>query len=115
MQAFAEGRGIVFVTGGLGPTTDDVTRESAAELFALPLRQDAAVAESDQLRLRTRGVPMMERILRQADVPEGAVVFPNANGTAPGLYLRRTPTAALRTPHLFLLPGPPRELEPMFR
>jgi nicotinamide-nucleotide amidase len=56
---------------------------------------------------------MTDRILRQADVPEGAEVLPNANGTAPGLYLKRNGARRLR--HLFLLPGPPRELEPMFR
>lgn len=104
---------VVFVTGGLGPTTDDITREAAAELFSLTLHQDAKVAEAIKLRLRTRGFPMTERILRQADVPEGAEVLPNANGTAPGLYLKRQ--AARRARHLFLLPGPPRELEPMFR
>ena len=104
---------IVFVTGGLGPTTDDITREAAAELFGLSLHRDADVAEAIRIRLRTRGVPMTDRILRQADVPEGAKVLPNANGTAPGLYLKRTDKRRHR--HLFLLPGPPRELEPMFR
>ncbi|MDQ6862136.1 MAG: nicotinamide-nucleotide amidohydrolase family protein, partial [Verrucomicrobiota bacterium] len=66
-----------------------------------------------KLRLRTRGFPMTDRILRQADVPEGAQVLANANGTAPGLYLKKK--SGKRTQHLFLLPGPPRELEPMFR
>ena len=113
MAAALKEADIVFVTGGLGPTTDDITREAAAELFSLTLHQDAKVAEAIKLRLRTRGFPMTDRILRQADVPEGAEVLPNANGTAPGLYLKRN--AARRPRHLFLLPGPPRELEPMFR
>ncbi len=103
---------IIFVTGGLGPTTDDITREAAAELLGLSLRRDAEVAEAITLRLRTRGYPMTDRILRQAQVPEGAQVLANANGTAPGLYLKKT---GERTQHIFLLPGPPRELEPMFR
>jgi nicotinamide-nucleotide amidase len=106
---------IIFMTGGLGPTTDDITREAAAELLRLPLRRDADVAAAITHRLKTRGFPMTDRILRQADVPEGAVVLPNTNGTAPGLYLAAKSGAADRTPHLFLLPGPPRELHPMFR
>ena len=113
MAAALKEADVVFVTGGLGPTTDDITREAAAELFSLNMQQDAKVTEAIKLRLRTRGFPMTDRILRQADVPEGAEVLPNANGTAPGLYLKRT--AARRSRHLFLLPGPPRELEPMFR
>lgn len=113
MAAALKEADVVFVTGGLGPTTDDITREAAAELFSLTLHQDPKVAEAIKLRLRTRGFPMTDRILRQADVPESAEVLPNANGTAPGLYLKRN--TARRTRHLFLLPGPPRELEPMFR
>ena len=108
MAAALKEADIVFVTGGLGPTTDDITREAAAELLGLTLQQDVKVAEAIKLRLRTRGFPMTDRILRQADVPEGAEVLPNANGTAPGLYLKRA--SARRDRHLFLLPGPPREL-----
>ncbi len=104
---------IVFVTGGLGPTTDDITREAAAELLGLPLHEDAQVAAEITLRLRSRGFAMTDRILRQAQVPKGAVVLPNVNGTAPGLYLEAVSSKA--TPHLFLLPGPPRELQPMFQ
>ncbi|MGZ5553818.1 MAG: competence/damage-inducible protein A [Chthoniobacterales bacterium] len=102
---------LIFVTGGLGPTTDDITREVTAELLGLALRRHEKVATAITKRLRTRGFPMTDRILRQADVPEGATVLPNENGTAPGLYLAATASS----PHIFLLPGPPRELEPMFR
>jgi nicotinamide-nucleotide amidase len=77
--------------------------------------RDEAVAAAITNRLKTRGFPMTDRILRQADVPEGAIVLPNENGTAPGLYLAAQTRDAGRTPHLFLLPGPPRELHPMFR
>ncbi len=112
-EAFSRAE-IVFVTGGLGPTTDDVTREAAAELLGLSLRQNTAVAEAITNRLRDRGFPMTDRILRQADVPNGAVVLANANGTAPGLYIAAGERNGARTPHLFLLPGPPRELQPMF-
>ena len=106
---------IVFVTGGLGPTTDDITREITAELLDLELRQDAGVVEAITQRLRRHGFPMTDRILRQAEVPEGARVLANDNGTAPGLYVAASNRSGMPTPHLFLLPGPPRELEPMFR
>jgi nicotinamide-nucleotide amidase len=106
---------VIFMTGGLGPTTDDITREAAAELLGLPLRRDEEVAAAIRHRLKTRGFPMTDRVLRQAEVPEGAVVLSNANGTAPGLYLAARTRETDRTPHLFLLPGPPRELHPMFR
>ncbi|MGI8820682.1 MAG: competence/damage-inducible protein A [Chthoniobacterales bacterium] len=106
---------LVFVTGGLGPTTDDITRETAAELLGIELSEDPETAAAITLRLRTRGFPMTDRILRQAQVPAGATVLPNANGTAPGLYLPAANIASGRRAHLFLLPGPPRELHPMFR
>ncbi len=106
---------VVLVTGGLGPTTDDITREAAAELLGLEMAEDATVAEAITERMRTRGFELTDRILRQAQVPTGALVLPNANGTAPGLYLASRNLQSGRSPHLFLLPGPPRELQPMFR
>ena len=102
---------LVFVTGGLGPTSDDITRDAAAELLGLTLRRDPKVVAAITTRLTSRGFPITDAVLRQADVPEGAVVLPNCNGTAPGLYLRQQRGSS----HLFLLPGPPRELHPMFR
>ena len=101
---------LVFVTGGLGPTSDDVTREAAAELLGLELEEDETIANAIRHRLSSRGWKLTDRILRQALVPRGAVILPNTNGTAPGLYFAR----AKHSPHLFLLPGPPRELQPMF-
>ncbi|MDQ2658947.1 MAG: competence/damage-inducible protein A [Verrucomicrobiota bacterium] len=112
LEAALAAADIIFVTGGLGPTTDDVTREAASELLEVELETDPAVAAKITQRLATRGFPMTDRILRQAMVPIGAEVLPNDNGTAPGLYLI---TQRALTKHLFLLPGPPRELEPMFR
>lgn len=104
---------VIFVTGGLGPTTDDVTREVTAELLGLELRHDPAVMNAITTRAATRGFRLTERVARQADVPEGATVLPNADGSAPGLYIAADQQK--NRPHLFLLPGPPRELHPMFR
>jgi nicotinamide-nucleotide amidase len=105
---------VVFVTGGLGPTTDDITREITAELLGLKLTFDERVMTAISQRFAQRGFKLTERISRQAYVPEGAEVFLNENGTAPGLYLRADINPAIHSPHLFLLPGPPRELQPMF-
>jgi nicotinamide-nucleotide amidase len=104
---------IVFVTGGLGPTTDDITREITAELLGLDLLADPELEHTITQRLRTRGIRLTNRILRQAQVPRGAEVLSNENGSAPGLYLAANLNGSI-APHLFLLPGPPRELQPMF-
>ena len=106
---------IIFVTGGLGPTTDDITREVIAALLSLELHQDETVLEAILERLTKRRIPFTNRISRQAQVPRGAIVLPNENGTAPGFYLRHNISETISSPALFVLPGPPRELQPMFR
>ncbi|CAN5420579.1 competence/damage-inducible protein A [soil metagenome] len=111
-ESFAQAD-IVFVTGGLGPTTDDITREITAELLGLDLVVDSELETIIRQRLRSRGIRLTDRILRQARVPRGAIVLPNENGSAPGLYLAAN-LGGTASPHLFLLPGPPRELQPMF-
>jgi len=107
---------LILITGGLGPTTDDITRDLVAELLGRPLRHDAAVMESIAGLFAARGLTVTDRVNRQAQVPEGATVLPNRNGTAPGLYLVCPPggLAGATGAHVFLLPGPPRELQPMF-
>ena len=106
---------LVLVTGGLGPTSDDLTRDLAAELLGRPLAEDAAIlaglrAFYDKIRR-----PFLPSIARQAQVPAGATVIENYHGTAPGLYLPPGKTTdGVDSPHVFLLPGPPRELRPMF-
>src|SRR5258705_8582780 len=79
---------ILFVTGGLGPTADDITREMVANLLGLELQKSPDLLASLQRRLRVRGIKWTSGIARQADVPTGAEVLPNQNGSAPGLYLR---------------------------
>ncbi|MBK8092390.1 MAG: competence/damage-inducible protein A [Verrucomicrobiaceae bacterium] len=110
----AERSDVVLVSGGLGPTNDDLTRESTAELLSLPLEPDETVLAHLTNYFAKRGKVLSESNKRQAMVPRGAVVLPNPLGTAPGLFF----PASLGTPlgwntHIFLLPGPPRELKPM--
>jgi nicotinamide-nucleotide amidase len=105
---------IVVITGGLGPTTDDITRDVTAELLGLELIHDEAIMQAIAERLARRGFSVGERTRLQARRPREAVVLPNHNGTAPGLYLAPRAAGEVNSPHLFLLPGPPRELEPMF-
>jgi nicotinamide-nucleotide amidase len=108
--------GLVIITGGLGPTSDDITRELIADLLAKPLRRDDTIADHIERFFASRNRPMPRTVLVQAHVPEGAVVFPNENGTAPGLAIEVSPTpfrASGGPAWLLMLPGPPRELRPM--
>jgi competence/damage-inducible protein CinA-like protein len=106
---------ILFVTGGLGPTTDDITREMVAESLGLELRQDPQLLAWLRQRLQVRGIKWSSGIARQADVLAGAHVLPNENGSASGSYLKANINPCIPSPHVFVLPGPPRELQPMFR
>jgi len=112
LEAFSRAE-IVIVTGGLGPTTDDITREVVAELLGFRLKLHQETLNRIQERCRKRGFAFQDRMSRQAMVPEGAIVIPNDHGTAPGLHIAPTEGVSWITPHLFLLPGPPRELQPM--
>ena len=105
---------LIFVTGGLGPTSDDITRDLVAELLGLELVCHESVRQAITERLAQRQIKITDSILRQAEVPQGAQILPNASGTAPGLFLPAGINPAVTSPPLFLLPGPPRELQPMF-
>ncbi|MCG8599581.1 MAG: competence/damage-inducible protein A [Verrucomicrobiales bacterium] len=104
----------ILITGGLGPTNDDMTREVVAEMLGRTLHLDEDILETINEMFRSRGLKQNRSNDRQAMVPEGAEVLQNPHGTAPGLYLPATAEEGSTTPHLFLLPGPPRELKPMF-
>src|SRR5207244_12708425 len=105
---------ILIVAGGLGPTTDDITLEIVADVVGLEMHQDTQLLASLRARLAARGIKWTSRIARQADVPAGAQILPNENGSASGLYLKANINPHVPSPHLFVLPGPPRELQPMF-
>ena len=105
---------IVLITGGLGPTTDDITREVVAELLGLPLEHDEEIMKAIAARFASRKMKMSPRVGLQAQRPREATVLLNEFGTAPGLYLPAM-SKPRASPHLFLLPGPPRELIPMFQ
>lgn len=108
---------LVIVTGGLGPTSDDLTRDYIAAMLKKPLREDSSVLAHIERFFTERKRPMPERTRVQAMVPEGASVLHNAFGTAPGLAIHVQPNPfrpASAGTWIIMLPGPPRELRPMF-
>ena len=113
---------VVITTGGLGPTEDDITRKVVARGLGRRLSLDENVLEEIRARFQSFGVNMPERNSRQAMVIDGAEVLPNPNGTAPGLYLEVSASSDRIFPDgrvsagcaIALLPGPPREMKPMF-
>ncbi len=109
-ESFARRPDVIFVTGGLGPTTDDITRDLLAEMLGAELVQDDGILQMITERFERRGFSMTPRIALQALVPTGVHPILNHWGTAPGLHL----PASDAHPHTFFLPGPPRELRPMF-
>ena len=107
---------LVITTGGLGPTSDDLTRELIAELLGRKLAENKEVLAHIANFFAERGRPCPAKTRVEAQVPEGALVFLNAAGTAPGLAMK-IEAGSGRTPALqwlVMLPGPPRELRPMF-
>lgn len=99
---------LIILTGGLGPTEDDVNREVVAEVLGLPLVEIPEIRRQIEKRFARLGRAMSENNLRQAMVPQGAEWLANKNGTAPGLWIEHGGKLVV------LLPGPPAELEAMF-
>jgi nicotinamide-nucleotide amidase len=99
---------LVILTGGLGPTEDDLTRRVVSEVLGRGLREVPEIRRQIQERLARLGRPMAETNLRQAMIPEGAAWLENKHGTAPGIWIEHDRNL------LVLLPGPPGELEAMF-
>lgn len=99
---------LVILSGGLGPTVDDLTREAVARATARPLVRDAAALERIRSFFARRNRPMPANNERQADIPRGATIVPNPVGTAPGFALRHARALAVA------LPGVPAELFSMF-
>ncbi|MGH9713212.1 MAG: competence/damage-inducible protein A [Candidatus Acidiferrales bacterium] len=99
---------LIVASGGLGPTDDDRTRETVAELLGRKLRRDEEILRGIQERFRRFGRAMPDINIRQAMVPEGATILPNPRGTAPGLWLEADGHI------IVLLPGVPNELRAMF-
>jgi nicotinamide-nucleotide amidase len=100
--------GLVMLTGGLGPTDDDVTRDAVTDVLRLEMTEDPSIIAAIEARFASRGLKMPAVNRKQALVPAGAEVLANANGTAPGLLLQHAGKVVV------LLPGPPRELHAIF-
>jgi len=107
VRAATEWADLMVITGGLGPTEDDITRDAVARVLEVPLDVDEAIVDRIRERFARRGLNMPDINRRQAMVPRGASVLDNPNGTAPGLWIEGGPTV------IVLLPGPPREMKPM--
>ena len=103
---------IVLLSGGLGPTEDDLTRECLAQTLNLPLVRNQAVLDFLQQRFAARNMEMPPNNAKQADQIEGATILPNRNGSAPGQWLDLSYNGHRKL--VALLPGPPKELKPLF-
>ncbi|MFB3852520.1 MAG: competence/damage-inducible protein A [Vicinamibacterales bacterium] len=107
LAAAIERSSVVFVTGGLGPTGDDVTREAVADALGMPLEEDEEVVEHIRARFERRGMQMPSNNRKQALVPRGAIRLDNPLGTAPGVWIERDGGVVV------LMPGPPAEMKAM--
>lgn len=99
---------IVILTGGLGPTSDDITKEAAAHVMKRDLVLDRPSLEKIKNHFSSRGKVMPENNIKQAMLPDGCIILKNEVGTAPGCIIESDNGTAI------LLPGPPREMNPMF-
>ena len=98
----------VITTGGLGPTKDDLTKEMLISYFGCTPVEDPEALRRLEERAARRGTPLSTSMRKQATVPSGAIVLQNDNGTAPGVIIERDDRACI------MLPGPPKEMKPMF-
>ena len=99
----------VILTGGLGPTPDDLTKETCTEYFGKELYLDDSILEEIESFFRLKNIVMPESNKKQALVPEGSIVLENNNGTAPGFIMEKEGKI------IIILPGPPKEMVPMYR
>jgi nicotinamide-nucleotide amidase len=109
IHRFAEAHRVVIVTGGLGPTSDDLTTEAAANAAGVALRRDESVVEGIRQMFKRFGREMPESNAKQGDFPEGAEILLNAMGTAPGFAM------TLGQARFFFVPGVPREMKHIFQ
>jgi nicotinamide-nucleotide amidase len=108
LDRLARGAKVVICSGGLGPTTDDLTTAAVAAALGVPLERDEASLDHIRRRFEKLGRTMSESNAKQADFPQGATVLPNALGTAPGFMVE------IRGARAFFMPGVPREMQRMF-
>ncbi|MGI6160864.1 MAG: competence/damage-inducible protein A [Christensenellales bacterium] len=99
---------VIITTGGLGPTQDDLTKETVAEFFGLPMVEDAKSRAKIESFFTSMNRVMTENNLKQAFFPKGSIILPNMNGTAPGCIVEKDGKCVI------ILPGPPSELKSMF-
>ena len=109
LQAALQRAEIVILCGGLGPTEDDLTKETAAGVMGRSMHMDEAWMEKIRCYLKKRGLELTENNAKQALIPEGSLILDNPNGTAPGIIIEGEGQT-----RVVLLPGPPGELRPMF-
>lgn len=100
---------IIILSGGLGPTPDDLTKEVCCEFFGKEMFLHEPTVEKIKKYFGSKGIEMAQNNLKQAMLPKDCVIFPNDNGTAPGMAIEKDGV------HILVLPGPPRELKPMFQ
>lgn len=109
LKEAADRSDIIILSGGLGPTPDDLTKEVCCEFFGKKMFLHEPTVEKIKTYFSTKGMKMAQNNLKQAMFPKDCVIFPNDNGTAPGMAIEKDGV------HILVLPGPPRELKPMFR
>jgi len=119
-RLFQHDTDIIITTGGLGPTVDDLTKQAISAFLELPLKHNEDIVDAIKKYWGRRKQTMPKSVLSQALIPEGAKWFPNEVGTAPGILIkaekfRKSTSLSPETPCIIMLPGPPSELNPMFK